>query len=113
MTNLESKRLKEKEMVSFMIELYCKKNHHPKGRLCAECAALERYAFDRSDHCPFMENKTFCANCSVHCYKPDMKEQIRTVMRFSGPRMILHRPRAALYHLYTTKKEKHRLKNKA
>ena len=31
-----------------------------------------------------MEQKTFCANCKVHCYKPEMREQIRKVMRFSG-----------------------------
>ena len=29
-----------------------------------------------------MKEKTFCANCKVHCYKPEMREQIRQVMRF-------------------------------
>ncbi len=28
--------------------------------------------------------KTFCANCKVHCYKPEMREKIRAVMRFFG-----------------------------
>lgn len=31
---------------------------------------------------PFMETKTFCSQCKVHCYKKDKREQIRKVMRF-------------------------------
>lgn len=30
------------------------------------------YARLRSDKCPFMETKTFCSNCKVHCYKEDI-----------------------------------------
>ena len=48
-----------------------------------------RYAHQRIDCCPFMESKTFCSNCSVHCYQKEQREQIRRVMRFSGPRMLL------------------------
>ena len=65
---------------------YCKKRHHTHGMLCPDCAALRDYACQRSDRCPFMETKTFCSNCRVHCYKPEMREKIRAVMRFSGPR---------------------------
>ena len=83
-----SKREREKAMVSEMIALYCKKRHHTHGMLCPDCAALRDYACQRSDRCPFMETKTFCSNCRVHCYKPEMREKIRAVMRFSGPRMI-------------------------
>lgn len=32
-----------------------------------------------------METKTFCSNCKVHCYKPEMREKIRDVMRFPAP----------------------------
>ena len=108
MKDLDAKRQKEKDIVAFMIALYCKKNHHTKCTLCPECAELSRYAQERSDRCPFMETKTFCANCHVHCYKPEMQEKIRTVMRFSGPRMLLYRPKDALWHLITSKIEKHR-----
>ena len=62
-------------MVSQMIALYCRRNHHTKGVLCPERAALNDYARARSEHCPFMETKTFCVNCRVHCYKPDMREK--------------------------------------
>ena len=45
--DVQSKREREKKVVSFMIALYCRKKHHTKGRLCAECAALEEYARQR------------------------------------------------------------------
>mgnify|MGYP000126054025 FL=1 len=109
MKSTEGKREREKEMVSQMIALYCRKNHGTKGTLCPECAALNLYARQRSDKCPFMETKTFCSNCKVHCYKPEMREKIRMVMRFSGPRMIFHHPVAAIRHVIGTKKEKRRL----
>ena len=81
--DIQKKREREKQMVSEMIRLYCRKRHRQKT-LCTECKALEEYARQRSDKCPFMENKTFCSNCKVHCYKPEMREKIREVMRLSG-----------------------------
>ena len=55
-----------------------------------------------------MENKTFCSNCKVHCYSPEMREEIKKVMRFSGPRMIAYHPVMAIRHVKETKKEKRR-----
>ncbi len=106
--NTEKKRLREKRMVTEMIRLYCRKKHGRKV-LCPECSALAEYARQRSDKCPFMAEKTFCSNCRVHCYKPEMREKIREVMRFSGPRMIFRRPIAAVRHVVETKREKRRL----
>lgn len=105
----EAKRQREKDMVSQMIALYCRKKHNTRGELCDKCRELSDYAVLRSDKCPFMETKTFCSNCKVHCYKPKMRERIREVMRFSGPRMIFHHPVAAMRHVIETKKEKKRL----
>lgn len=113
MKSIDSKREREKEMVSQMITLYCRRNHGTKGALCPECAALNQYARQRSDKCPFMETKTFCSNCKVHCYKPEMREKIRIVMRFSGPRMIFHHPAEAIRHVIETKKEKRRLEKQS
>lgn len=107
--NIETKREREKATVSLMIAVYCRKQHGTKGGLCSECAELEAYARQRSDKCPFMETKTFCSNCRVHCYKPEMREKIRAVMRFSGPRMMLYHPVMAVRHLIETKKEKRKL----
>lgn len=77
MDSITRKREQEKRVVSEMIALYCHKHHGAKHGLCDDCAALEEYARSRSDHCPFMETKTFCANCRVHCYKSEMREKIR------------------------------------
>lgn len=107
--SVQTKREREKAMVSQMIALYCQKNHKVKNGLCPDCAGLDRYARARSDKCPFMETKTFCSNCKVHCYKPEMRQKIREVMRFSGPRMIFHHPIAAMRHAIETKKEKRKL----
>lgn len=109
MNKIEKKRAREKQTVALMIRLYCRKKHGTKQNLCRDCEALSRYAMQRSDKCPFMETKTFCSNCKVHCYRPEMREQIRTIMRFSGPRMIFYHPIMALRHVVESKKEKRRL----
>ena len=106
------KRQQEKETVSLMIAIYCRRNHGGKA-LCPDCAALDAYARQRSEKCPFMETKTFCSNCRVHCYRADMREKIRAVMRFSGPRMLFHHPIMAIRHVIETKKEKKRLENQS
>ena len=64
----QTKREREKRMVSQMIALYCRKKHHTRGDLCPQCAALDAYAKMREDKFPFMETKTFCSNCRIHCY---------------------------------------------
>lgn len=106
--DVSTKREREKETVSLMIRLYCRKKHGSKF-LCSECSKLEEYARKRSDSCPFMETKTFCSNCKVHCYKPEMREKIREVMKFSGPRMLFHHPIMAISHVIESKKEKKKL----
>lgn len=110
--NVQSKREREKQTVSLMIRLYCRKKHGTKSMLCPECKALTQYAMLRSDKCPFMETKTFCSNCKVHCYKPDMREKIREVMRFSRPRMIMYHPVMAVRHVIESKREKKDWKKK-
>ena len=110
--DIQSKREREKALVSQMIALYCRKNHQSAektGNLCPGCKTLDEYAKMRSEKCPFMETKTFCSNCKVHCYKPDMRQKIQAVMRFSGPRMIFYHPVTAVRHVIETKKEKKRL----
>lgn len=107
--DIEQKRQREKEMVSQMIALYCRKKHHVKIGLCPDCRKLDGYAKMRSDRCPFMETKTFCSNCKVHCYQPEMRKKIREVMRFSGPRMIFCHPVAAIRHVIESKREKRKL----
>ena len=107
--NLDKKRADEKLLVSEMIALYCRKQHDtPKGTLCPECRQLHDYALARIEKCPFMETKTFCSACKVHCYKPEMRQQMRAVMRYAGPRMLLSHPALVLRHMAETMRRKRR-----
>ena len=100
-------RLKrEHETVNKMISLYCRSHHSPPpGHLCPDCQSLADYAHRRVERCPLRStlqvgmNKPTCANCPVHCYQPDRRAEIRTVMRYSGPRMLLYHPILAVLHL--------------
>ena len=94
----------EKKVVALMIRMYCRRHCRQQGRtdphgLCPECAALLDYALRRLDSCRFGNGKPSCRKCPVHCYRADMRERIRTVMRWAGPRMIFHHPLAATKHL--------------
>jgi uncharacterized paraquat-inducible protein A len=82
----------EKRIVDHMIRIYCRKKHQHSSELCKECDALRSYAFDRLTHCPFKEDKAACRGCLTHCYQKDKRNDIRVVMKFSGPRMILYYP---------------------
>lgn len=101
------------EVVRFMIGLYCSGKHKTgKGELCKDCEELWQYVQLRRSKCPFGENKPFCSNCRIHCYKPDMREKIKEVMRYAGPRMMFYNPRIAWAHLAETLRKK-RLEKKA
>lgn len=101
----KDKREQEKKTIYQMIKLYCHHHHHEK-ELCPQCAQLYAYACHRIEVCPFMETKTFCSNCNVHCYEEEKREAIRQVMRYSGWRMLFHQPLLVLKHLSVSRKEK-------
>jgi superfamily II helicase len=103
----------EKVVVHKMIRLYCRSKHHTASGLCDECLALDRYAMKRLDHCRFGEEKPTCGSCPIHCYKPDMRERIKKVMRFAGPRMLLFHPLDAFSHLYKNYQSQYRFKRKS
>lgn len=92
--------MSEEQIIEFMIKLYCKKNH--KITLCDDCKELLSYCKLRNEKCPRKEDKTFCASCTIHCYKPEMREKIRKVMKFSGPRMMIYNPKMAFLHIKDT-----------
>ena len=91
---------RERKTVEAMIGLYCKAHHAAGSTLCAECQGLLHYTLERLDNCPFQERKTTCAQCPIHCYQRERREQIRTVMRYAGPRLLFHRPLLAVLHLW-------------
>jgi hypothetical protein len=98
----ESKALnnieQERKTVGVMIQIYCQGQHDGKP-LCPICLELSDYVNERLDRCPFGDEKPTCKNCKVHCYEPVMRERIREVMRYAGPRMIFRYPILAIRHL--------------
>jgi hypothetical protein len=91
---------REKNTISAMLKMYCHDRHGKDEGLCKECARLHAYAFERLSRCPFQLHKPTCLNCTVHCYNPEMREQVREVMRYAGPRMLISHPVLAVLHLW-------------
>ena len=102
------KRQREARTISQMIALYCAGNHSGDARdhvsacgepVCAACKEMDDYANLRTMRCPRMESKASCDGCPHPCYHPAMREQIRALMRYAGPRMLTRHPVAAMRHL--------------
>lgn len=89
---------REKRTVRRMIAIYCRYHLRVKG-MPEECRELADYACLRLDRCRYGTHKTACKRCPTHCYKPEMREKIRQVMRWVGPRMIVLDPLAAIRHI--------------
>jgi hypothetical protein len=99
---------REEKTIAAMIALYCRDHHAgvPSATgaanaagLCPECAELLDYARLRLERCRYGAEKPTCANCETHCYRPAMRERVRAVMRYSGPRMLARHPVLAVAHL--------------
>ena len=96
-----------------MIALFCRDHHaggaagaagQPGDGLCPECADLLAYARLRLERCRYGAEKPTCATCETHCYRPEMRERARVVMRYSGPRMLRRHPVLAVAHLVDGRK---------
>jgi hypothetical protein len=95
---------REWNTIEAMIALYCREHHATCGQLCPECGDLRDYARQRLEKCPFGEQKPTCAKCPIHCYKPACREQVREVMRYAGPRLLMRRPILTIRHLLDERK---------
>jgi hypothetical protein len=102
---------REKKTIEAMVHIYCKGHHETQGKLCQECTEFLEYAIIRLDKCPFQENKSTCGKCLIHCYKPEMKEKVKKIMRYSGPRILLKHPSLALHHAWDGRKKPPKLEN--
>ena len=97
--NTSNRRQREWKTIEAMIVLYCRDQHASSGQLCPACTELTSYARQRLEKCPYGDEKPTCAKCPVHCYKPACREQVREVMRYAGPRLLLRRPILTIRHL--------------
>lgn len=106
MVDIKGKRNQEILVVEKMIKIYCRGHNHSKQGLCKECVEVLEYAKGQVNRCPYMEEKTFCSSCKTHCYKPVMCKKIRSIMRYSGPRLIFHHPILTIRHGFITLKNR-------
>jgi len=93
---------REQRTVETMIGMYCRGVHGTKSGMCPACSDLVEYARLRVQRCPLIADKPACNKCPVHCYSPEMRQRIRDVMRYAGPRMTLRHPVMAWFHLLDT-----------
>jgi len=96
---------REKDCISMMVRIYCGGNHGSEGDVCSDCRELLDYALMRVSKCKFGVEKTVCARCPVHCYKPTQREKVKAVMRYAGPRMLLKHPVHALWHMLDSRRK--------
>jgi len=68
-------------------------------RFCTDCSDFLQYAIERRLRCP-LDPKPACKHCRVHCYKTEMREKVREVMRFSGPALIKRGRLDLLWHYF-------------
>jgi hypothetical protein len=94
---------REKKVISLMIDMYCKKHNH-SSKDCVYCDELRAFAYMRIDKCRFKADKPNCSDCKVHCFGKEKREQVREVMRYAGPRMMMHHPLIALRHMLRRRK---------
>ncbi len=89
---------REKRIIALMIRLYCRhklKQKEPD----AEHAALIEYCQTQLSHCRWQDEKPPCKFCTSHCYAKKQREQVRLIMRWMGPRMVLYAPMEVVRHL--------------
>ena len=95
---MRNRLAEEKNAIEIIIRLYCRRKEG-NTTLCPSCSELLAYAHKQLDHCRFGSTKPTCRKCPVHCYSPVMRERIRAVMRWAGPRMLLSHPIVAVRHM--------------
>jgi hypothetical protein len=96
---LEPRLARELKTIRAMLDIYCRAQHGAAPAPCDDCEQLFAYATKRLAGCPYGSAKPTCTNCRIHCYGPREREQVREVMRFAGPRMMLRHPYLALMHV--------------
>ena len=115
MMDVDKRRQEELLTVGEIIRLYCRGHKHLRATgedLCTECRAMADYALGKLAKCPRMDIKTFCSVCPIHCYGKVEGEKIREMMRYGGPRMLLHHPLMVMRHMLIEWRTRHGLRKK-
>lgn len=91
--DIAKKRAREKAVVALMIKIYAQQHDDIVAN------KLLAYVNERIDKCPLMAKKIFCSRCKIHCYQTYYRQQIKKVMRYSGPRLIFYHPLLVIKHM--------------
>ena len=67
--------------------------------LCPDCAKLLKYGLTMRLRCP-REPKPMCKKCPDSCYRPEYRDKIRKVMRFSGIYLVKRGRIDLIYHYF-------------
>lgn len=97
--NPDPRITREKRTVEVMMRIFCRDHRARSEGLCGRCTRLLDYAHRRLDTCPFQGAKPACNRCRVHCYSPCMRDRVKAVMRYAGPRMLARHPVLSLFHV--------------
>lgn len=92
----------ELKIVNKMIDIYCYGNHEDNDT-CESCSKLKIYVHNRMEECPYKNHKPACNKCHIHCYDTKEREEIRQVMRYSGPRILFRNPVMVIKHILCKK----------
>jgi hypothetical protein len=95
---LRGRRARACRTIDAMVRMYCAENHAGVSP-CPDCSSLLAYATRRIERCVFGDDKPNCADCTVHCYRADMRERVRVMMRWAGPRLMLRHPVLTVLHM--------------
>ncbi|MEE8341623.1 MAG: nitrous oxide-stimulated promoter family protein [Candidatus Neomarinimicrobiota bacterium] len=98
---------REKRTIGVMIKMYCDHNHNINDSICDDCNDLIEFANEKIDRCIFQQDKPVCSECRVHCYRMDMRDKIKTVMRFAGPKMMIQHPIMGIRHMIDKRRFKY------
>ncbi len=116
-----SRQLAHKEKVDIrtlarFVALYCRSHHAERApigfkaqaledlldtdmELCPDCAKLLKYGLTMRLRCP-KEPKPMCKRCPDPCYRPEYRDKIREVMRFSGMYLVKRGRIDLLFHYF-------------
>jgi hypothetical protein len=116
-TPLTRRERKDLEVLALFTSVYCRAHQHGsrsplqatdpglqalslhKAPVCPACAEFLAYAFERRLRCP-LEEKPACKHCPMHCYKPDYRDKVRDIMRFSGKHLLRRGRLDLLWHYF-------------
>jgi hypothetical protein len=95
---INTRLAREWECMTAMVRIYCRDHHQSDQGICADCQRFLDYAGVRLERCRFGVGKPTCAKCPVHCYQRERRDQVKTIMRYAGPRMVWEHPVMSLRH---------------